>query len=116
MSVSPPGHSDGISVLAKHPRHLQYLFSGACDGEVRVWSLPTHRCVYHSVLHRGFVQGLCVNPAGDAFISVGQDKTIKICALVQSWQPLFLLGHPSFAHGLGFRTCPATRSCPRSPL
>lgn len=72
------GHSDGVNVLAKHPRHLQYLFSGACDGEVRIWSLPTRKCVFSSVLHQGFVHGLCMNPAGEALISVGQDKTIKI--------------------------------------
>ena len=34
-----PGHSDGISVLAKCPLVLNKAISGAHDGEIRVWDL-----------------------------------------------------------------------------
>lgn len=78
------GHSDGVNVLAKHPNHLQYLFSGACDGEVRIWSLPNRSCVFANVLHQGFVNGLCVNPAGNALISVGHDKVLLLDFVVSS--------------------------------
>lgn len=30
------GHSDGVNCLAKHPKQLSYILSGACDGEVSV--------------------------------------------------------------------------------
>lgn len=28
------GHRDGLTCLGKHPDHLSWLYSGACDGEV----------------------------------------------------------------------------------
>lgn len=28
------GHRDGVTCLGKHPRHLSWLYSGSCDGEV----------------------------------------------------------------------------------
>ena len=30
------GHRDGVHVMRKHPRSLSLLFSGSCDGEVRI--------------------------------------------------------------------------------
>ena len=30
------GHADGVNCLAKHPKQLSCILSGACDGEVGV--------------------------------------------------------------------------------
>jgi WD repeat and SOF domain-containing protein 1 len=57
------------------------MLSGACDGEVRLWDLATQECIHTADLHHGFVQGLCTTPSGDHFISVGQDKTIRVARL-----------------------------------
>eukprot|EP00047_Mylnosiga_fluctuans_P017567 m.62636 g.62636 ORF g.62636 m.62636 type:complete len:444 (-) comp7147_c0_seq2:261-1592(-) len=72
------GHSDGIFSLAKHPLRLSTLLSGACDGEVRMWDLTTSACLYTQVHHKGFVRGACFTPQGENFITVGDDKTIRI--------------------------------------
>lgn len=72
------GHSDGVFSLAKHPKRLSWLLSGACDGELKLWDLSTKSCLSSWDLHRGFVQGICVTPDGNRFITVGQDKNIRI--------------------------------------
>mmetsp|Transcript_19367 Transcript_19367/g.57569 ORF Transcript_19367/g.57569 Transcript_19367/m.57569 type:complete len:382 (-) Transcript_19367:615-1760(-) len=75
------GHKDGVFCMAKHPHRLSWLLSGACDGEVRLWDLSTQECIHSAELHHGFVQGLCTTPSGQHFISVGQDKAIRIARL-----------------------------------
>lgn len=75
------GHQDGVHCLGKHPRRLGWLLSGACDGEVRIWDLASQTCLHSAQLHRGFVQGICVTPSGSHYITVGQDKTIRIAEL-----------------------------------
>lgn len=77
------GHRDGVFTMSKHPTKLGWLLSGACDGEVRLWDLSTRTCLQSTALHRGFVQGICCTPSGDHFISVGQDKTIRIQSLAK---------------------------------
>lgn len=67
--------------MAKHPHRLSWMLSGACDGEVKLWDLATQECIHSAELHQGFVQGLCTTPSGRHFISVGQDKTIRIARL-----------------------------------
>eukprot|EP00035_Acanthoeca_spectabilis_P022879 m.446348 g.446348 ORF g.446348 m.446348 type:complete len:449 (-) comp19349_c0_seq1:1286-2632(-) len=75
------GHKDGVFCMAKHPHRLSWMLSGACDGEVKLWDLATQECIHSAELHQGFVQGLCTTPSGRHFISVGQDKTIRIARL-----------------------------------
>lgn len=72
------GHRDGISCFTNHPHSLSQLCSGAYDGEIRVWDLPTQKCVRNFVAHEGFVRGISYAPNGEHFITVGDDKTIKI--------------------------------------
>lgn len=72
------GHKDGISCFAKHPSRLGTLLSGAYDGEIRLWNLPTRTCVRNVVAHDGWVRGLVFSPDGNRFLSVGDDKSIKI--------------------------------------
>lgn len=71
------GHRDGISCFSNHPHKLSELCSGAYDGEIRIWDLPTRNCLRHFVAHEGFVRGICYTPDGNQFITVGDDKTIK---------------------------------------
>lgn len=72
------GHNDGVMCMAKDPTRLSTIVSGAADGEVKVWDLHTRACLHTAQLHHGFVHGVCVTPDGTKFITVGQDKHIRI--------------------------------------
>lgn len=72
------GHKDGISCLTKHPKMLGTLVSGAYDGEIRLWNIPSRTCLRNVVAHDGWVRGIAFTPDGERFISVGDDKSIKI--------------------------------------
>lgn len=76
--ASLDGHRDGVSCFGKHPERLSTLCSGAYDGEIRVWDLPMRSCVRNFVAHEGFVRGITYTPCGERFITVGDDKTVKI--------------------------------------
>lgn len=71
------GHRDGVSCIAKHPERLSTLISGAFDGEVRVWDLPTRDCVREFTAHNGIVRGITYTHNTNNFITIGADKTIK---------------------------------------
>ena len=71
------GHTDGVYTLCKHPKQLSVILSGSCDGEVRIWSLARRECVTAAPAHTGFVRGICMNPDGTSFFTVGEDKIIK---------------------------------------
>ncbi|KAJ1521059.1 hypothetical protein ONE63_002766 [Megalurothrips usitatus] len=75
------GHRDGVSCLAKDPKNLSILASGACDGEIRLWNLPVRSCIRSFQAHDGFVRGLTYTPNGQNLISLGDDKTIKFWGL-----------------------------------
>lgn len=72
------GHREGVSCFAKHPLSLSALASGAYDGEIRVWDLPTRRPTAHFYAHEGYVRGLVYTPDGEHLLSVGDDKTVKL--------------------------------------
>lgn len=71
------GHRDGINCLAKHPKSLSTVLSGACDGEVKIWNLATRKCSRTIQAHEGFVRGMSVRFCGTSFFTVGDDKTVK---------------------------------------
>ncbi|KRZ78478.1 DDB1- and CUL4-associated factor 13 [Trichinella papuae] len=71
------GHFDGVHCLAKHPTSLTTLLSGAYDGEIRLWNLASRKCISNIKAHTGFVRGMCAEPSGETFFSVGDDKSIK---------------------------------------
>ena len=76
------GHTDAICSMAVNPRNLVALLSGSCDGEIRLWDLPSQQLMWRSVnAHAGFVRGLAVFPHGDAFVSCGDDKTVRIWSM-----------------------------------
>lgn len=71
------GHRDGVYCLAKHPKKLSTLVSGAFDGEIRLWDVTQRQCSRHFVAHEGIVRGIVFTPDGESFITTGDDKTIK---------------------------------------
>nr|XP_051699929.1 DDB1- and CUL4-associated factor 13 isoform X1 [Oryctolagus cuniculus] len=75
--ASLDGHRDGVNCLAKHPKSLTTVLSGACDGEVRIWNLTERKCSRAIQAHEGFVRGMCTRFCGTSFFTVGDDKTVK---------------------------------------
>lgn len=71
------GHQDGVTCFAKHPSALVTMTSGAYDGGICVWDLPTRECKRRFDAHDGWVRGICYNTDGTKFLSVGDDKTVK---------------------------------------
>lgn len=88
------GHADGVWCTCTNPKSLVVFFrgvesqvqfiSGACDGEIRVWDLPTQKTVFKVQAHRRFVKGLVCDPSGKTFYSCSDDKTIKRYRLAMS--------------------------------
>lgn len=72
------GHKEGVSCFAKHPTSLSALCSGAYDGEIRIWDLPTRKPIRNFNAHDGYVRGIVYTPSGEHFVSVGDDKTVKV--------------------------------------
>jgi WD repeat and SOF domain-containing protein 1 len=72
------GHADGVYRLARHPRSLATLASGACDGEIKVWNLSGRKAQLSVPrAHEGFVRGLTISLDG-LLLSAGDDRTVKI--------------------------------------
>ncbi|KAM4685312.1 DDB1- and CUL4-associated factor 13 isoform 2-T2 [Amazona ochrocephala] len=71
------GHRDGVNCMAKHPKSLSTVLSGACDGEVKIWNLTKRQCIRTIQAHEGFVRGICARFCGTSFFTVGDDKTVK---------------------------------------
>ncbi|XP_042909660.1 DDB1- and CUL4-associated factor 13 [Parasteatoda tepidariorum] len=71
------GHNDGIQCMLKHQTSLSLLFSGAYDGEIRMWNLANQKCLKAVQAHDGIVRGLCMPNDGSRLLSVGDDKVVK---------------------------------------
>lgn len=54
------------------------MFSGSCDGEIRVWDLPLRKTMWRAHSHAGFVRGLVIDQTGENLFTCGDDKTIKM--------------------------------------
>jgi len=72
------GHIDGVYSLAKHPTHLTSILSGSADGELRLWNLSSRKTVWSAQAHKGFVKGIAWVPFSQNFVTVGEDKTVKL--------------------------------------
>ncbi|KAI8903985.1 WD40-repeat-containing domain protein [Gorgonomyces haynaldii] len=75
---SMEGHIDGVYCMAKNPTMLTSLLSATADGEMRLWNLTTQKSVWTSRGHKGFVRGVTFQPHTSNFVSVGEDKTVKL--------------------------------------
>lgn len=71
------GHTDGVVCFAKHPQSLVTMASGAFDGGICIWDLPTRKLKRKFEAHEGFVRGIAYSADGSRFLSTGDDKTIK---------------------------------------
>jgi DDB1- and CUL4-associated factor 13 len=71
-------HDDGITCLARNPRRLNCLLSGAADGDIRLWDIPARRCLRRLVGHSGAVRGISLTPDGEAAVSASTDCTVKL--------------------------------------
>ena len=74
-------HSDAVHCSSTSPSSLSSFVSGAADGEVIVWDVPTRQKLWSVYAHTGFVKGVAVTRDGGGFLSVGMDKTIKLWRL-----------------------------------
>ncbi|KAK2951607.1 putative AdoMet-dependent rRNA methyltransferase spb1 [Blattamonas nauphoetae] len=72
------GHYDGVWSLTRHPRRLNCVLSGSCDGEIRIWNTANKTTIKAFHAHEGFVRGLCFPGSGDRLLSCSDDRTIKI--------------------------------------
>lgn len=75
------GHSDGVYSTTVNSRSLVSFVSGACDGELRVWDLPSQKTLWSVPAHTGFVRGLSTTPDGSYLLSAGDDKMVKMWPL-----------------------------------
>lgn len=71
-------HEDGVTCLARNPRRLNCLLSGAADGEVRLWDVPARRCLRRLVGHTGAVRGIGLTPDGEGCVTAATDCTVKL--------------------------------------
>lgn len=78
------GHCDGVSSIAKHPKQLSILITGAYDGEIRVWDLPQQTCLRNFVAHDGVVRGITYSNDAQNFVTVGDDKIIKMWNMMKN--------------------------------
>lgn len=71
-------HDDGVTAMARNPRRLNCLLSGAADGDIRLWDIPARRCLRRLKGHTGAVKGLSVTPDGEGCVSAATDCTVKL--------------------------------------
>lgn len=71
------GHTDAVKCICRTKSQLTPLFSGSCDGEVRLWNVASKRSVRTVRAHTGFVRGMCVSVNDKYLYSCGDDKTVK---------------------------------------
>ncbi|KZS19164.1 DDB1- and CUL4-associated factor 13 [Daphnia magna] len=71
------GHRDGLTCLGKHPDHLSWLYSGACDGELKLWDVAKRKIVYTVQAHDGFIRAMAFSQETSSLYTVGDDKLIK---------------------------------------
>lgn len=73
-----PGHSDGISCMAKCPIRLNKIISGAHDGEIRIWDIAERKTLISIYGHQQSVKGVTFSRDGQFFISSSSDKAIHL--------------------------------------
>lgn len=55
--TSLDGHNEGVHLLKKHSTRLSTIFSGARDGQIKIWHLTTRKCLQTIQCHNGPVNG-----------------------------------------------------------
>jgi WD repeat and SOF domain-containing protein 1 len=102
LGVLEGGHGDGITQTSTHRENLVQFVSGSVDGVVKVWDLPTRKCVTtYTRAHSGVVSGLALLPPHHNYSNQQQqqrqDPTILSCGedgFLRLWKlTVDLLGH-----------------------
>lgn len=71
-------HRDAICSMTRLPNSLVYHFSGACDGELKLWNLSSQANVWSVQAHSRFVRGICPDQTGDHVFTCSDDSTVKL--------------------------------------
>uniref|UniRef100_A0A7S3QLB8 Sof1-like protein domain-containing protein n=1 Tax=Dunaliella tertiolecta TaxID=3047 RepID=A0A7S3QLB8_DUNTE len=71
-------HDDGITTLARNPRSLNSIVSGAADGDIRILDIAAKRTLRRLVGHTAAVRGIAFAPDGETAVSCSTDATVKL--------------------------------------
>lgn len=71
-------HRDAVCSMTRLPNSLIYHFSGACDGELKLWNLSSRANVWSAQAHSRFVRGICPDQTGDHVFTCSDDSTVKL--------------------------------------
>ena len=55
------GHTDGVSVIVRHPTKLNQIWSGSQDGQIRSWNLTKKKSTKKIQAHDGWIRGLSIS-------------------------------------------------------
>ena len=71
------GHTDSVRCMTTIRTKNVPFISGACDGEIKVWDLSRKLCIWSTIGHLGFVNGIAPDEEGNTFYTCGNDRMIK---------------------------------------
>lgn len=71
------GHADGVTCLARSRRDAASLVSGAADGQILIWDVPSRRAVASLRAHSRAVRGVVCTPDGTGVLSCGDDAAVR---------------------------------------
>eukprot|EP01129_Flabellula_baltica_P001129 TRINITY_DN11041_c0_g1_i1.p1 TRINITY_DN11041_c0_g1~~TRINITY_DN11041_c0_g1_i1.p1 ORF type:complete len:461 (+),score=89.07 TRINITY_DN11041_c0_g1_i1:35-1384(+) len=71
------GHIDGVYVVERDFKSLTRLFSGAGDGEIKMWNVSNKKSQVTWNAHRGIVRGITARFEGDKLLSCGSDCKVQ---------------------------------------
>jgi len=63
--------------MAKGRNNLNTLFTGSCDGEVKLWNISVRKSLVSWHAHSGFVRGITVSWDGSTLYTCGSDSKIQ---------------------------------------
>lgn len=72
------GHGDGVSSIAKNPKRVNCILTGAHDGIISLWDVPGRRAMRRLLGHKGAITGISVTQDGEGCISCSSDCTVKL--------------------------------------